>query len=179
MLQIKTVDQSTLALLKSLMELPCLSEYRLVGGTSLALQLGHRKSIDIDLFGATSFNEINLQDELKTLGEVHSLLTTKYIRTYTIESVKVDIVNYTYSWIDNMQLEDGKWKRIQTYKSKTIDIFKYTKYCLSTAFCHGGEHLGPFKFIQLQSDGIGTIAKLGFQITQIALGAAVQEELQQ
>ena len=108
MLQIKTVEQSTLALLKSLMELPCLSEYRLVGGTSLALQLGHRKSIDIDLFGATSFNEINLQDELKTLGEVHSLLTTKYIRTYTIESVKVDIVNYTYSWIDNMQLEDGK-----------------------------------------------------------------------
>jgi predicted nucleotidyltransferase component of viral defense system len=107
MLQIKTVDQSTLALLKSLMALPCLSEYRLVGGTSLALQLGHRKSIDIDLFGETPFNEMNLHDELKTLGEVHSLLTTKYIRTYTIESVKVDIVNYTYSWIDTMLLEDG------------------------------------------------------------------------
>ncbi len=42
-----------------------------------------------------------------------------------------------------------------------------------------GQHACLFKFIKLQPDGIGTIAKLGFQITQIALGTAVQKELQQ
>jgi hypothetical protein len=30
---------------------PSFSGLRLVGGTSLALQIGHRRSIDIDLFG--------------------------------------------------------------------------------------------------------------------------------
>ena len=42
---------STFALLKQLQALPFLSGVRLVGGTALALQLGHRKSVDLDLFG--------------------------------------------------------------------------------------------------------------------------------
>jgi hypothetical protein len=33
--------------------------FRLVGGTALSLQLGHRESIDIDLFTETSYCEIN------------------------------------------------------------------------------------------------------------------------
>ena len=33
--------------------------FRLVGGTALSLQLGHRESIDIDLFTETSYGEIN------------------------------------------------------------------------------------------------------------------------
>ena len=43
---------------------------RLVGGTSLALQIGYRKSIDIYLFGNLSSDYDSLVDELKTLGEV-------------------------------------------------------------------------------------------------------------
>jgi hypothetical protein len=31
-------------------------EFYLVGGTAIALQIGHRKSIDFDMFKATSFN---------------------------------------------------------------------------------------------------------------------------
>ena len=54
MLHYETVDEGTLGLLKQLQSLSILSEMRLVGGTSLALQIGHRKSIDIDLFGNLS-----------------------------------------------------------------------------------------------------------------------------
>lgn len=49
MLQYETIDASTLGLLKSLLQIPDFANLRLVGGTSLALQIGHRKSIDIDL----------------------------------------------------------------------------------------------------------------------------------
>ena len=35
------------------MQLKVLKEYRLAGGTGLSLQLGHRKSVDIDLFSET------------------------------------------------------------------------------------------------------------------------------
>ena len=51
MLQHSAVYPGTLALLKKLMALPSLRNMNLVGGTALALQLGHRISIDIDLFG--------------------------------------------------------------------------------------------------------------------------------
>ena len=51
MLYLETVESSTLELLKKLQRLPVLEQTRLVGGTALALQLGHRKSIDLDFFG--------------------------------------------------------------------------------------------------------------------------------
>lgn len=50
MLRKETVSNELLKALNSLMELKILHNHRLVGGTSLALQLGHRISVDIDLF---------------------------------------------------------------------------------------------------------------------------------
>lgn len=35
------------------------SQFRLVGGTSLSLQIGHRMSIDIDLFTDSPFGTVN------------------------------------------------------------------------------------------------------------------------
>ena len=49
MLHKETVETSTLELLKRLQSEPLLASFNLVGGTSLALRLGHRKSIDLDL----------------------------------------------------------------------------------------------------------------------------------
>jgi hypothetical protein len=43
-----------------------LKNFVLVGDTALALQLGHRVSVDIDLFSSTSFNENELADYLLT-----------------------------------------------------------------------------------------------------------------
>ena len=51
MLHLETVEYSTLELLRKLQSLPILRDTRLVGGTALALQLGHRKSVDLDFFG--------------------------------------------------------------------------------------------------------------------------------
>jgi len=49
MLRKETVSESTLALLKTLMHDDALKDFFLVGGTALALQIGHRISIDLDL----------------------------------------------------------------------------------------------------------------------------------
>ena len=51
MLSFQTLYPDTLELLKTLMHLPMLEKMRLVGGTALALQYGHRRSIDLDFFG--------------------------------------------------------------------------------------------------------------------------------
>ena len=50
MLHLSTVESTTLELLKKLQQLSVLCNTRLVGGTALALQLGHRKSVDLDFF---------------------------------------------------------------------------------------------------------------------------------
>ena len=51
MLHLETIEPKTLELLRRLQSLPIFEHSRLVGGTALALQLGHRKSIDLDMFG--------------------------------------------------------------------------------------------------------------------------------
>lgn len=54
---------------KSLLELMCIAEFdsfRLVGGTSLSLQLGHRESIDIDLFTDVGYGSIDFM-KLETI----------------------------------------------------------------------------------------------------------------
>ena len=51
LLHSQAIQSDTLDILKQLQAQAELSNTRLVGGTALALQLGHRFSIDIDLFG--------------------------------------------------------------------------------------------------------------------------------
>lgn len=55
MLSYCTVEPHTLELLKLLCQEPYLKECRLVGGTALALQYGHRISVDLDFFGGRMF----------------------------------------------------------------------------------------------------------------------------
>ncbi len=56
MLHLSTINGSAYHTLLSLMEKDYLSDFALVGDTSLALRYGHRNSIDIDLFSPIEFN---------------------------------------------------------------------------------------------------------------------------
>ena len=53
----ETVSATTLELIKKLQSDQYLKEFYLVGGTALSLQIGHRISVDIDLFTREAFNE--------------------------------------------------------------------------------------------------------------------------
>jgi len=99
MLQLSTIDSSTLELLKKLMSFEEFSELRLVGGTSLALQLGHRKSIDLDFFGNIDFESIYTANTFKGFNKVTILKYSKNINIFSINDIKVDFVNYNYPWL--------------------------------------------------------------------------------
>lgn len=107
MLHYQTIDPKTLGLLKKLQAIPSFSKLRLVGGTSLALQIGHRKSIDIDLFGEISADPLSIAKELDKVGNTTVLKKSENINIFTINNVKVDIVNYHYKWIENTLIRDG------------------------------------------------------------------------
>ena len=108
MLSLQTVLPDTLELLKVLMRQPLLSDTRLVGGTSLALQYGHRRSVDLDFFGQTTEDIDELTFIMHECAEnVVRANCTKRIKTYFLDNVKVDVVNYDYKWIDEPVMEDG------------------------------------------------------------------------
>ncbi len=107
MLHYETIDTQTLGLLKSLQKAPAFSELRLVGGTSLALQIAHRKSIDIVLFGELKADEYEVSNALNAIGKVTILKKSENINIYLIDNIKVDIVNYHYPWLENPIVEDN------------------------------------------------------------------------
>lgn len=122
MLHLSTVEPGTLELLRKLQELPALKDTRLVGGTALALQYGHRKSIDLDFFGKVEVNSQKLIDELKTVGTLTILKDSAHIHIYVIDGIKVDIVDYTYPWIDSILCVKG----IRMATPKDIAAMKIT-----------------------------------------------------
>ena len=108
MLQYQTIEPGTLQLLKTLQAIPLLQGLRLVGGTALALHLGHRKSVDLDLFGEITAEGIEIRDSLEEHFSVSVIKESKNIKIYQIEGIKVDIVNYSrYPWIETSVQEDG------------------------------------------------------------------------
>ena len=99
MLQFQTVESNTLELLRSLMQKEYLNSFVLVGGTALALQLGNRKSIDLDLFSNTDFSSnellISLLDDYQIV--VNNQLSQTLIST--INEVEVDFLKFHYPFI--------------------------------------------------------------------------------
>lgn len=90
MLQTQTVSSELLELLNKIMKLSQFDDFLLVGGTSLALQIGHRNSIDIDLFGKF---------------EVYK--KSKNILITSVNNVKVDFVNYKYPLLKEPTVIEG------------------------------------------------------------------------
>jgi len=58
-LYLNTVSDFLWNSLKQLMSMKEFDSFRIVGGTSLSLQLGHRESIDIDLFSDTEYGSLD------------------------------------------------------------------------------------------------------------------------
>ncbi|MBQ6192005.1 MAG: nucleotidyl transferase AbiEii/AbiGii toxin family protein [Bacteroidaceae bacterium] len=108
MLSYQTIQPNTLELLRRLMAEPLFSETRLVGGTALALQYGHRSSIDLDFFGTIEEDTQITTSVLEQIGQTIPERCTAKIKTYRVCGVKTDFVSYDcYPWIDDPILEDG------------------------------------------------------------------------
>jgi len=107
MLHKETVEPHTFQIIADLQKKDYLSDFYLVGGTALSLQLGHRISDDIDLFTPVAFNEnellLLLQKDFDFIAEKkfnHTLLG--YIR-----NIKTDFVAHQYKILHPVITEHG------------------------------------------------------------------------
>jgi len=61
MLHFETIDRDTLGLLRQILSNESFAGTRLAGGTALALQIGHRKSIHLDFFGRIAITPLEVE----------------------------------------------------------------------------------------------------------------------
>ncbi|MFT3822896.1 MAG: nucleotidyl transferase AbiEii/AbiGii toxin family protein [Chitinophagaceae bacterium] len=115
------------------MSAPEFDNFRLVGGTALSLQIGHRLSIDIDLFSDTQYGNIDFRaidlfiERNFTYADHFVDLTPAIGKSYAIgtdkdNAVKLDIY-YTDPFIQAAHVEEGiRLATIEEIIAMKIDI---------------------------------------------------------
>lgn len=107
MLQRSAVEPGTLAVLDECMQLPWLEDFVLVGGTALALHIGHRISYDIDLFSQKKFDTAEILAHCNSLKEFELLHQTGLGIHCKIKSVKTDIIYFPFNYIKPVKTIDN------------------------------------------------------------------------
>jgi len=116
-LKYHTIDPRLQSALHLCMEASELQTFRLVGGTALSLYLGHRMSIDLDLFTDEPYGSVDFAKIDKFLNTAFPYVDSSNIQPIgfgqsyivgenKIDNFKIDLY-YTDSFIDPMKLTDG------------------------------------------------------------------------
>lgn len=136
MLRKETVSTELLETLKTLMGMPILKNYRLVGGTALALQIGHRISVDIDLFSdkkndADSILEGLYQTFGKKFAEGRRISSPmgKGL-SVVIDDIKTDIIDWNTKFILPELINEG----IRLARKEDIIPMKFNTFLCSPEF---------------------------------------------
>ena len=120
MLHTETVAISTLELLKMLESESVMSNFNLAGGTSLALYLGHRISVDLVLFTPESFDAGKLEIFLRDKYGFRTDFMEKNTLKGTIDGVKIDCITHSYGYLEKPYTESD----IRLYSMEDIVAMK-------------------------------------------------------
>ena len=83
-------------------------DYYLVGGTAIALHIGHRRSIDFDLFTRDDINRGNIRNRIEKDGfAIENVLYEAFDQLHVIvNSVKITFFNFPYEVVHPIDFED-------------------------------------------------------------------------
>lgn len=101
------IAPETFKLVQQLQAIPELQEFYLVGGTALALQFGHRNSIDIDLFTINKFDDAFVIDLISKQYSVNEILRRSNTIICLINNIKTDFIWHNYDLLKPPVTEEG------------------------------------------------------------------------
>jgi hypothetical protein len=90
------IPASTELTLRVLRDAQLLDRFYLAGGTGLALQFGHRLSLDLDFFAEDHFDEEALLQQIQVLDGFALTAKAPYTLHATIQGTKVSFLGYSY-----------------------------------------------------------------------------------
>jgi len=83
------------------------NDFGLVGGTAVALHIGHRRSIDFDLFTNKEFKNSSIRKEIPKDLTIDNVIVDKFDEfSVIIESVKFTFFHYPYKLSFSKELDD-------------------------------------------------------------------------
>lgn len=106
MLRTDTVSKQTLELLNSFCTHPKLTDFFLVGGIALALQLGHRISIDLDFFSVKPLKTDELVGILEKEYNAEIFQLTDNAIVGKVKDVKIDFIAHQYPLLNELKMEN-------------------------------------------------------------------------
>lgn len=83
-------------------------DFYLVGGTAIALHLGHRRSIDFDLFTEASFDSVKIRKRIARHSRIHKIQSLRDEEgefTLKIDGVKFTFFEYPFGIDANVHFE--------------------------------------------------------------------------
>ncbi|MGB8030223.1 MAG: nucleotidyl transferase AbiEii/AbiGii toxin family protein [Terracidiphilus sp.] len=92
----EVIHASTELTLSLLRNARLLEGFYLAGGTGLALQFGHRLSLDLDFFATEQFDEEMLLQRFQTLDQFTLVAKAPYTLHATVQETKVSFLGYAY-----------------------------------------------------------------------------------
>lgn len=110
MLHKETVSPSTLTIIQQLCTLEELGDFELVGGTALALYIGHRISVDIDLFCKNNFEVGQIKACLLDHFDDHQITFDYEARNTligSIDGIKIDFIRHAYPTLKRSETREG------------------------------------------------------------------------
>ena len=96
MLHKTAIEPVTLELLIKLQQTELLKDFSLAGGTSLAMQIGHRKSIDLDLFNQSDFEVNSVLEFLEQDFDFRMTYSSFNTLKGSINNIKIDLISHKY-----------------------------------------------------------------------------------
>ena len=103
----QSIESQTLELIKSLQGKNYLKDFHLVGGTALAIYLGHRKSVDIDLFSNFNFDTSVILEAVQQDYSFQILNISPNTIKGIIDNVSVDIIAHRYPYLKLPVVTEG------------------------------------------------------------------------
>lgn len=91
MIHSETVTSNLLEIAQQLCDNPQLNMFRIVGGTAIALHLGHRKSVDIDFFTSEKINKRDILLILRDMFPGTEFYITQHSISSEINGVRVEL----------------------------------------------------------------------------------------
>ena len=93
---VKIFPQEQLRLFEILSEQEWMNPFYLAGGTALALQIGHRRSVDFDFFTIHDFNVRQITKTLSELGRFELFNEENNTINGALDGVKISFFKYVY-----------------------------------------------------------------------------------
>ena len=103
-LQLNILPEEQLRLFETLSTQSFIEDFYLAGGTCLALQIGHRRSVDFDFFIPADFNTSVIVNKLTEIGSYKRQSEEKNTINGNLNGVMISFFGNPYSIIDDFKI---------------------------------------------------------------------------